>query len=129
VAVDIDCFAVLAVTREIRNVVLAIEFLDSPHDGVERAVHHQARNIPLGHSQLPVRRVRMTEVKRHVGSPQVVSLSARSQSTPALRSCVFARSIILWAVTRSKLSSTSRPYLLRKDVKQASPWSRRNTSV
>jgi hypothetical protein len=37
-AVDIDRFAVLAITREIRNVVLAIEFLDSPHDGVERAI-------------------------------------------------------------------------------------------
>jgi hypothetical protein len=67
VAVDIDSFAVTAVAREIRNVVLAINFFDPPHDSIERAVHHQARNKPLGHFQLPVRRVRMAEVEWHRG--------------------------------------------------------------
>jgi len=41
VTIDIDGLAVLAVAGEVGNVVFAIEYLGSAHDGVERAVHHQ----------------------------------------------------------------------------------------
>ena len=48
VAVDIDGLAVVAVAGEIGDVVFAIECLDPPHDGIERAIQHQARDVPLG---------------------------------------------------------------------------------
>ena len=67
VTVDIDGLAVLAVAGEVGDVVLAIEALDPAHDGIERAVHHQGRDVPFGNFQLLVRRVGMAKVERHSG--------------------------------------------------------------
>ena len=47
--IDVDGLATLAVAGEIGNVVLTIELLDLAHHGIERAFHHEARYIPLGH--------------------------------------------------------------------------------
>src|SRR5262249_14453882 len=62
-------FAVVAVAGEIRNVVLAIELLGPTHHRVERAIHHQGRDVPLGQLQLFVRGVRMAEMQRHRAPP------------------------------------------------------------
>ncbi len=80
VAVDVDDLAVVAVAGEIGDVVLAIEVLDPAHDGIERAVHHQGRDVPFGQFQLLVRRVGMAEVERHRG---VSSNRSPSGSSPA----------------------------------------------
>jgi hypothetical protein len=64
-AVDVDGLAVEAVAREIGDVVLAIEFLHPPADCVERAIHHQAGDVPLREPQLLVGGGRMTEVEWH----------------------------------------------------------------
>ena len=67
VAVDVDGLAVVAVAGEIRNVVIAVELLDPPHDGVERAIDHQARDVPFGHPELLVRGFRVAKIERHRG--------------------------------------------------------------
>jgi len=67
--VDVDRFAVVAVARQIGHVMMAIELLDAPHHGVERAIQHQARDIPLRDAELPVRRFGMAKIERHCGPP------------------------------------------------------------
>ena len=66
VPVDIDRLAVEAVAGQIGNVVLAVEFPDPPHDRVQRALHHQARDIPFRQSQLVVRSRRVAKIERHL---------------------------------------------------------------
>src|SRR5262249_23817790 len=70
-AIDVDSLPVDAVTREVRDIVIAIELLDSPHNGVERAVEHQVGNVQLWKSQFLMRRFGMAKLKRH----DVVSFS------------------------------------------------------
>src|SRR5262249_108309 len=72
--------------RQIGDVVLAIEAHGPSHDRVKRAVHHEAGNKPLGHSQLSVRRVGMAEVKRHAGSPRILPsrIIAPRRQSPAM---------------------------------------------
>ena len=65
VPIDIDRLSVLAVAGQIGDVVGAIELLDPAHDGVERAIEHQARDEPFGDPELLVRGLRVTKVERH----------------------------------------------------------------
>src|SRR5262249_31725593 len=67
VAVDVDRLAVLAVAGEIGDVVVAVEVLDAANDGVERAIEHQARDIPFGQAQLPVRSFGVAVILAWVG--------------------------------------------------------------
>ncbi len=57
--IDVDRLAVLGIAGHIRNVVLAIELLDPARHGIERAIHHQARDIPVRHAEPLMRRGRM----------------------------------------------------------------------
>src|SRR5580704_16584115 len=69
VAVDVNGLAVEAVAGEIGNIVLAVEIFHAPADRIERAVHHQARNIPLRQSEFLVWSGRMAIVERHDDCP------------------------------------------------------------
>src|SRR6185437_10245501 len=80
VPVDIDDFSVKAIAGEIGNVVLAIELFDAAHDGVERAFHHQAGNVPFRQPQPFVRSSRMTKLERHGFTPRGWSRSRRYKS-------------------------------------------------
>src|ERR1700692_4835400 len=71
VTVDVDRLAVEAVAGEIGNIVAAVEFLDAPADRIERAIHHQARDVPFRPPELFVRGGGMTIIKRHGKGPQV----------------------------------------------------------
>ena len=61
--IDVDGLTVLTVTREIGNVVLAIEFLHSAQDRVERPVEHEVGDVPLRQFELFVWRAGVTEVE------------------------------------------------------------------
>src|SRR5580698_6875750 len=71
VTIDIDRLAVEAVAGEVGNIVAAVEILDAPADRVERAIHHQARDVPLRQPELFVRGGGMAIIERHGGGPQV----------------------------------------------------------
>ena len=71
VTVDIDRLAVEAVAGEVGNIVAAVEFLDAPADRIERAIHHQARDVPFRQPELLMRGGGMAIIKRHGEDPQV----------------------------------------------------------
>src|SRR5208282_946673 len=68
--VDIDRLAVQAVAREIGNVVLAVELLYAPTNRIERAVHHDIRDVPLRQFEFLVRGRGMAKIERHGVDPQ-----------------------------------------------------------
>ena len=69
VPVDIDGLAVVAVAGEVGHVVPAIDLPGAAHHRVERAVHHQARDVPFRNPKLFVGSPRMTIIERHGPSP------------------------------------------------------------
>src|SRR5208283_1266544 len=85
VAVDVDGLAVLAVAREVGNVVLAVELFHPPHDCVEGAVHHQVGDIPFRQLQLLMRRGWVAKVERHGVEPRSWGCQRKSYSTKSLR--------------------------------------------